>query len=573
MPAVESFATSLMRNLRLAEIALLANRNERATRALEELGQELAKLDDLQLARFLELADRAELPELTARAIREASTRRAVQLGLAIALLRRAHLLGNEGLADEIEHMLADKVVLRQRGTFRHQAARMRRGPEAGMLEQRRDRRAGRTPIEAAQLGGALIATGRSRLALRYLRLCYRRWPSTPEIGRLLLNAFVMSGQPEAARAWLSEIASHSHDHVTEEWWLHLAIESGELDEALALMTGMAQAGRRKPGDLKLLRTLTAMGELDRAQEVAEHVRTDPSQSRKMVSHFGVALFGQMLNELKLYRQIRPAQAQGLPSRSETGAYFFAAKDVLDHWQAACPGDTATRQGLDVPRNIFQFWNTDPAPAAVLEIMDSWQGHPGWHHQLWNRRSATRWLSDTLGREYAKAFSMANNPAEQSDFLRLCLLYVEGGIYADADDKLVASPEALLSQGHGLLLFREPFGATANNIICAPKGHKVLARAVDMARAALIRRDNDSTWSKVGPGLLTRATALHVLDDPDAASQDLTLVRSIYMRKHVHPHVALPYKSTRHYWNAGNSAIGRIVETALRGLTEPDAAM
>lgn len=65
-----------------------------------------------------------------------------------------------------------------------------------------------------------------------------------------------------------------------------------------------------------------------------------------------------------------------------------------------------------------------------------------------------------------RAFKLASHVAEESDFLRLCLLLADGGIYADADDLLTGTPEALLQDGAGLVVFPEPtLGSIENNLL------------------------------------------------------------------------------------------------------------
>ena len=165
---------------------------------------------------------------------------------------------------------------------------------------------------------------------------------------------------------------------------------------------------------------------------------------------------------------------------------------------------------------------------------------------------------------------MAKKPAEECDFLRLCLLFVYGGIYADADDRMIGSPDDLLSYGPRLIVFREPFGAIENNLICAPKRHPVIKRAMAMARRALLRRDNDMIWSKTGPGLLTRVVALSVLDDPEAAAETITVVPLVELGRYVQTHVELPYKRGVSHWigTKNQKSMDISVTTALHQLAE-----
>lgn len=564
---LETLARTPMRLLRLAELGFRAGRNALAQAALARLARLLPVLNDAQLVRFMTLADRQRALDLLAQAIGHVPERAEIGAALAVAVLRRAHSAEDEALAGEIEALLADRVPPAERPAYEVQAARLRRGPEAAFQALRAQRVAERTPGEARVLAGALIASGRSLLALRYLRFCDRRWPNAGGIRGTLLSAYLLSGRAEEARGWVAGLDSDGGTGTVEAMQAKVAVETGRLAEAREIMLRQVAGGRLRPGDETLLLTQIGLGLLDEALATAEAIRADLEQSPKYAAHFGSGLNGQILNELLLYRRIRPDAAETGPERSDAATYYVAAKQVVDDWLAAPPPPKADAPSAPpVPRRIFQYWNGDSVPAAVSQVMQSWRGRPGWDYRLLSRRAAIDWLRTTYGARHARAFTMARGAAEESDFLRLCLLAEEGGIYADADDKLVGRPEDLPAQGPGLVLFREPFGAIPNNLICAPAGHPVMTGAANMVCAALLRRDNDNTWLKSGPGLLTRALALHILDDPAAAAADTTVVPLYRMRRAVHPHTALPYKSTRKYWDPRSGSLEPEIHAVLRDL-------
>ena len=551
------------RYLRLAEVACAGGRKILAQTALVQIKEMLTGLNDAQVARFLALADRVDQPELAAEAIRQAALRPALKVGLAQKVLFQAHVADDTDLADEVETTLAARVTPDLRPIFIRNATRMRRGPVAALALLRREAKACRTEAEAVALADLLVVCGRARLAVRYLRFCRRRWPNALEVSRSQVNADLMSGQSDAAQARLAALEQAHDDRELEAMWLSYALETGDLERAYRIQTDQLAEGRLKDSNHWVLRTRMALGHMDEAKRSAEAIRKDPEQTTNYAAHFNAMLLGQVFNEFVLC-------GQSEPDRGKVTVHFHAAKVVLDKWQAATPAigtDKRTGEGPgEVPRRIFQYWNRDTVPGPVAEIMASWQSRPGWEYRLMNRRGAIDWLRTTLGPRYVQAFTMAKRATEESDFLRLCLLWAEGGIYADADDKLVGTPEELCAFGPGLIAFREPFGAISNNLVCAPAKHPAIARAVKLARAAMLRRDNDITWLRIGPGLLTRAVAMHVYDSPETAAQDVTLVPRVQLRRHVHPHMSLPYKTTPSYWNSGNRAADRLVETALREL-------
>lgn len=563
-------AINLDKLLRLAEIALKAGVAARAHDALNRLSQSLHRLSDVQLVKFIKLADQTERPQLLADAIRHVSVRGDVSAALGLAILEKAHTSGDDALADSVEDAIAERMPAVAEREFRARVARMRLGPDACVDVLRATKTSKRTPAAAAYLGEALVAAGRSKLAARYLRRCQRRWPRSPAIGTRLVQAYLKSGQPDDARAFLRSVGRDYGARTFEAMALNLALFTGDVHDGYEILSAQVAKGSRRKGDVALLRVLVTLERLEEADEIVSAIRTEKGQPVRTASHFGVMHLGALLNELHLYRRLSSRQDGQQPDPTEIANQFFAAKQVLDGWEAANPW-TSQAEGTttSIPKRIFQYWDEEEIPPAVLGVMESWRSVPAWQYQCLDRRGAMDWLGSTFGVDHARAFKLANHAAEESDFLRLCLLYEHGGIYADADDKLVGSLSDLVSSGPGMILFRSvSLGSVDNNLICAPAKHPLLGKAIELSMSALLRRDNDSTWSKTGPGLLARAAALHIAEDPEAARSDLSLVPGTHMHRHVHPHVQLPYKTTPKYWDANSAEVDQTVRDALQRIAD-----
>ena len=246
--------------------------------------------------------------------------------------------------------------------------------------------------------------------------------------------------------------------------------------------------------------------------------------------------------------------------------YFFPAKSVVESWCARQCGRAEDAEGEAIPRQIFQYWNTPAIPDQVASVMESWRMAAGFRYRRLDRKEGLEFLHERFGPDYVRAFRLANHPAEECDFLRLCILFADGGIYADADDKLVDDPGRLLAGGKNLILFRETFGALANNVICAAPGHPLLGIAAEKACRSLLARENDGTWSKTGPGLMTRAAASYILRRPASETHSQLSIWPLQrLRRHVQPHIRLSYKSTVKYWNATErSTPGPILDALAR---------
>ena len=122
----------------------------------------------------------------------------------------------------------------------------------------------------------------------------------------------------------------------------------------------------------------------------------------------------------------------------------------------------------------------------------------------------------------------------RSDYLRMCFVLAEGGLYVDADDVLLGSgwkeifrdgtlklqPLAYDIQVHGMVAAAELQRADLptegrifyvnNNPIAGPANHPVLRRALTRATDALLGDDPaPEIQSTTGPGNLTASLAAH----------------------------------------------------------------
>ncbi len=556
------------RILRTAEIAHLAGDGARLHAALEALSRTLQRLTDAQMVTLLRLADRAGRPDIVADTVRQAFMRRVTSLPLALEILQLPLKAGDAELADAVHEILVSRMPPQIAIDYRIEAARVQIGPDAALELNRKVSGPRRTANDAASLGHLLIATGKYGLAIRYLRRCHLRWPSATKIRSVLMQAYLKSGYPDEAGAWLTSLVRQNGVRHTENLRLLFALATNQLTEAHTILTTQIAENRRKSGDMTLLRVLMSLERLEDAEDELNAIKSGLGQHSKIAGQFGISHTGAQLNEFRLYKRYHSRSENIPPTLSETTSHFFAAKEVLDAWRKAHPWKPGSVQRSSLPKRIFQYWNTEEIPPPVLDLMDSWSSVPGWDYTRLNRRTAITWLRQTFGNDHARAFKLANHVAEEADFLRLCLLFSEGGIYADADDRLLGSPEHLLDLGPGMIMFMESvLGGIQNNLFCAPKEHPILATAVEMALSALLRRDNDSTWSKTGPGLLSRAAAAYVVSNPESAAANMTLVPVIYVGRHVQQHVALPYKKTPKYWASNSTPISPIVQSALKDCT------
>lgn len=91
----------------------------------------------------------------------------------------------------------------------------------------------------------------------------------------------------------------------------------------------------------------------------------------------------------------------------------------------------------ELPRRIVQFWDDlDRLPTDVSQCMDTWKkvDKQGIERLLFDRRRAREFIGRKLGAWHKQAFDKCYHPAMQSDYFRLCYIFLEGGCYVDTDD-------------------------------------------------------------------------------------------------------------------------------------------
>ena len=90
-----------------------------------------------------------------------------------------------------------------------------------------------------------------------------------------------------------------------------------------------------------------------------------------------------------------------------------------------------------IPMRIVQFWDRlDRLPQDVQKCIETWTKteEQGFERLLFDKHQARDFILKKLGLRYLLAYDKCYHPAMQSDYFRLCYIFVEGGCYVDVDD-------------------------------------------------------------------------------------------------------------------------------------------
>lgn len=190
-----------------------------------------------------------------------------------------------------------------------------------------------------------------------------------------------------------------------------------------------------------------------------------------------------------------------------------------------------------IPRTLVRFWH-DPrdVPPDVRDCLESWNAlrDEGFAFRMFGDASAAAYIGDRYGPRELAAFARCRHPAMRSDYLRMCFVLAEGGLYVDADDVLLGSGWKDVFRDGALKIQALCYDVTAagmmssselrrtdlptdgrifyvnNNPIAAPAGHPVLRRALGPATDRLLGDEPaPEIQSTTGPGNLTAVLAAH----------------------------------------------------------------
>jgi hypothetical protein len=219
---------------------------------------------------------------------------------------------------------------------------------------------------------------------------------------------------------------------------------------------------------------------------------------------------------------------------------------LLGHNDMGAPGD------IIIPRRITQYWFQPEPPPDVDALMQSWpQQNPDYAYRRFDDAQAQAWLQHNHVPAVSAAYQRAPQKAQKADLFRLAVLSVEGGVYADADDRCLAPFDRLLTGAGEFVAYQEDYGTLGNNILAATPRHPVILRALTLAVAAINRGDADLLWLATGPGLISRAFAQIISEQPDGGQHILATARILDRRRLgrvMAMHCQLAYKATEQHW-------------------------
>ena len=144
---------------------------------------------------------------------------------------------------------------------------------------------------------------------------------------------------------------------------------------------------------------------------------------------------------------------------------------------------TGTFSKNKIPKIIHQTFKTQFASSRMIEATNSWgKISPNWEYYFYDDNDCIEFIKNYFSRETLLTFLSFLPGAFKADLFRLCILYIKGGVYADADTISLTDLDKVINDDLELLIVRDDPMAKKwlwnGFIACTPK-HPAIKIAID----------------------------------------------------------------------------------------------
>lgn len=192
--------------------------------------------------------------------------------------------------------------------------------------------------------------------------------------------------------------------------------------------------------------------------------------------------------------------------------------------------------------SVAQYWMQGEPPHPVRDLIGSWRDHFGDRHFLFDDESATEFISSNFNGEVLTAYQTCNIPAMRADYFRYCFLYLNGGIYVDADVGFLREGFSVDFGPRGLLFVRN--GNIANDFMAVVhERDPLIDRILSIATSNILSKSGTNVWAVTGPGIAT-----NLKKEDSALFSDFNIVPIDKVSEYVRFVGGLDYKQTPVHW-------------------------
>lgn len=201
----------------------------------------------------------------------------------------------------------------------------------------------------------------------------------------------------------------------------------------------------------------------------------------------------------------------------------------------------------EIPRRLWHYWQ-GPLPHAAQRGARAWQAqHPGWSQTVLNADTGRDWLAEHAP-HLVPLFDRHTGPATRADLIRVALMTVHGGLFADLDELPRAPVLPWLKDARSVLVIEEGFGTVANNFLATTPRQTLFDLALTQIAARLEQVEQAYPWWDCGPAMMTVAT------QACRAQPGLRLLSQSEYNSRVSTNLPFPHKAGPDHWRAQRAA-------------------
>lgn len=202
-----------------------------------------------------------------------------------------------------------------------------------------------------------------------------------------------------------------------------------------------------------------------------------------------------------------------------------------------------------IPNQVFQFWDSVDLPEQIGALMEQNRRlNPGYVFHRFNEAEAFAYLKEKDETQAMRGFRLAPHAAGKADIFRLAVLWHEGGIYLDVDDRCLKPLDDLVDPRFRFIGHQEPQKSIGNNFLAVRRRDPIMRAALDEAVGAFSGPRGESLWLSTGPGAITRAVAQHGTRKDGTFGEGVWIMPVHRLRHSIAPHIHLSYKATGLHW-------------------------
>ena len=181
----------------------------------------------------------------------------------------------------------------------------------------------------------------------------------------------------------------------------------------------------------------------------------------------------------------------------------------------------------NIPRIIWQTMRDLPKEGTTIyDAVQTFKAQEGWEHRFVTDENAKVFLKENFDEDVLHAFEVLVPGAFKADLLRACVLYVYGGVYADAKLFLYYDLDSFLEKD--LVLVKEFNTAWGiwNGFMAATPKQEYFKQVIDnIVDNVYVKFYGNNTLDITGPRLYGRVYLKHFICDDIVKQSNVTLLK------------------------------------------------